>query len=134
MKQYEIINLYRDGVSFRKIDQRLDVDRKTVSKICHRYQEWLEAVIYSQSEKELEEATHQVVSTHQYNTKNRTTRTFTPEVDQLMRAIYQQEKIKNKRLGSHKQALTAKAVHELITDAGHSIGYRTVVHYWAKSK
>ncbi|MGO4929236.1 IS21 family transposase [Fundicoccus sp. Sow4_F4] len=134
MKQYEIINLYRDGVSFRKIAQRLDVDRKTVSKICHRYQEGLEAVIHSQSEKELEEATHQVVSSHQYNTKNRTTRTFTPEVDQLMRDIYQQEKIKNRRLGSHKQALTAKAVHELITDAGHSIGYRTVAHYWSKLK
>lgn len=134
VKEFEVISRYRQGESYRSIARELGIDRKTVKVICDRYNESMDVLERSRSEQEVEEATEQLVLTRSYDSSNRKTRTFTPEVEVRMKELYQQEGDKNKRLGAHKQALTATAVHEILSEEGHVIGYRTVAHYWRQMK
>ena len=134
MKQFDVISRYRQGESYRHIARELGIDRKTVKAICVRYKEGMDALDVSRNEHEVEEATEQLVLTRSYDSSKRRTRTYTPEVEARMKELYQKELGKNKRLGPHKQALTAIAVHEILAEEGHPIGYRTVAHYWRQLK
>lgn len=134
MKQFDVISRYRQGESYRHIARELGIDRKTVKAICDRYKKGIDALNSSKSEQEVEEATEQLVLTRSYDSSKRRTRAYTPAVEARMKELYQQELKKNKRLGPHKQALTAIAVHELLAEEGHPIGYRTVAHYWRQLK
>lgn len=134
MKQFDVISRYRQGESYRHIARELGIDRKTVKAICDRYKKGIDALNSSKSEQEVEEATEQLVLTRSYDSSKRRTRAYTPAVEARMKELYQQELKKNKRLGPHKQALTAIAVHELLAEEGHPIGYRTVAHYCRQLK
>ena len=134
MKQFDVISRYRQGESKRHIARELGIDRKTVKAICDRYKKGIDALNSSKSEQEVEEATEQLVLTRSYDSSKRRARAYTPAVEARMKELYQQELKKNKRLGPHKQALTAIAVHELLAEEGHPIGYRTVAHYWRQLK
>ncbi len=134
MKQFDVISRYRQGESYRHIARELGIDRKTVKAICDRYKKGIDALNSSKSEQEVEEATEQLVLTRSYDSSKRRARAYTPAVEARMKELYQQELKKNKRLCPHKQALTAIAVHELLAEEGHPIGYRTVAHYWRQLK
>lgn len=134
MKQFDVISRYRQGESYRHIARELGIDRKTVKAICDRHKKGIDALNSSKSEQEVEEATEQLVLTRSYDSSKRRARAYTPAVESRMKELYQQELKKNKRLGPHKQALTAIAVHELLAEEGHPIGYRTVAHYWRQLK
>ena len=134
MKHFEVISRYRQGESYRHIARELGINRKTVTSICSKYKEGLRALETSTHEKEVEKATEALVLTRSYDSSKRKNRTYTQEVERRMKELYQEELIKNKRLGTHKQALTAIAVHEILIHEGHSIGYRTVAHYWRQFK
>lgn len=134
MKQFDVISRYRQGESKRHIERELGIDRKTVKAICDRYKKGIDALNSSKSEQEVEEATEQLVLTRSYDSSKRRARAYTPAVEARMKELYQQELKKNKRLGPHKQALTAIAVHELLAEEGHPISYRTVAHYWRQLK
>ncbi|MRI82779.1 helix-turn-helix domain-containing protein [Aerococcaceae bacterium DSM 109653] len=134
MKHFEVISRYRQGESYRHIARELGINRKTVTSICSKYKEGLRALETSTHEKEVEKATEALVLTRSYDSSKRENRTYTQEVERRMKELNQEELIKNKRLGTHKQALTAIAVHVILIHEGHSIGYRTVAHYWRQFK
>lgn len=133
-KEFEVISRLRKGKSLRQISRELGIDRKTVRNIKNRMVEALENLENATDEKEIEIATEQLVLKRQYDSSNRKTRTYTPEVESRMRELLLEEEEKDKRLGPHKQSLTAKAVYEILAEEGHEIKYRTVAHYWAKMK
>lgn len=133
-KEFEVIHRFRNGESIRKISRDMDIDRKTIRRIRDRYQAGIDALDDAQNEKEIEAATEQLVLERKYDTSNRKKRTFTPEVEARMSELLEKEREKDRRLGPHKQALTAKAVYEILAEEGYAIKYRTVAHYWSKMK
>lgn len=135
MKHYEIITLHRKGNSFRQIAKELDIDRKTVAKVCHRYDDSLEQLPQVSTPEEFDDVVTQMVDHKKYDVSTRGKRVYTKEIEQRMRELYSGEKMKDTRLGlNHKQALTAKAVHEILVSEGHKISYRSVAVYWSQIK
>lgn len=132
MKHYEIISLYRNGMSFRKIAQKLDIDRKTVAKVCHRYEGAVSDLSSEETDKDSDETARQIVTKSKYDATKRKKRAFTPEVEKRLEELIESEELKTEKLGhSHKQKLTATAVYETLAEEGFKIGYRTVAHYWS---
>lgn len=135
MKHYEIISLHRKGTSFRQIARELDVDRKTVAKICHRYDDSIRLLPQTSTPEEYDDVVSQIVEHKKYDGSTRKKRVYSKEIDQRMKELYHGEKVKDIKLGlSHKQALTAKAVHEILISEGYEISYRSVALYWGKIK
>lgn len=132
INEFEVISRYRQGESKRSISRKVGINRKTVQRICDRYDEGVIKVNHAENHQQLEKATENLVLKRKYDTSNRKTRTFTPEVESRMKELIEEEKNKTKKLGPHKQALTAKAVTEILNEEGHSIKYRTVAHYWSQ--
>lgn len=134
MKQYEIISEYRKGTSFRKIASMLGVDRKTVAKICHEYDQHTKDILSNDDDKKRDIVTEKLVEKRRYSTSKRQPRVFTKEIQQRMQDFWDEEVLKTERLGKHKQALSAKQVHLRLITEGFSISYRTVATYWKKFK
>nr|MDK7630015.1 hypothetical protein [Globicatella sanguinis] len=130
--EFEIISCYRRGETKRGISRKLEVDRKTVRKICDAYDETLVKLGKAEDDQALERATEELVLKRKYDSSNRKKTAFTPEVEARMKELLEEEKEKTKRLGSHKQALTAVAVAEILNEEGYDIKYRTVAHYWGQ--
>lgn len=130
--EFEIISCYRRGETKRGISRKLEVDRKTVRKICDAYDETLVKLGEAEDDQALERATEELVLKRKYDSSNRKKTAFTPEVEARMKELLKEEKEKTKRLGSHKQALTAVAVAEILNEEGYDIKYRTVAHYWGQ--
>lgn len=131
-KEFEVISRYRRGESKRAISRDMGLDRKTVRRICDRFDKARQKIDAAEDDKALEVATEQLVLKRQYNSTTRTKRTFTPEVEARMNRLIEEEQEKTRILGSHKQALTAVAVTEILQAEGYAIKYRTVAHYWAQ--
>lgn len=134
MKEFECIRLYRTGMNFSQIARELDINRKTVRKIVRRHEQLTNELLTNPHSKSVEEITEKIVLERKYDTSKRKARAFTPEVNQKMEELIHLEEIKSKKLGLHKQSLTAKHVHELLLEEGFSISYRTTAHYWSKLK
>lgn len=134
MKEFECIRLFRTGMNFSQIAKELDINRKTVRRIVRRHEQLTNELLTSPHRESVEAITEKIVLERKYDTSNRKARAFTPEVNQRMQELLRQEEIKSQKLGSHKQYLTAKQVHELLLEEGFSISYRTTAHYWANLK
>jgi len=133
-REFEVISRLRKGESLRQISREMDIDRKTVRRIRDSYQVNIDILENAEDDKELELATEQLVLNRKYHHSNRKKRTFTPEVEEKMKQLLEDETVKDRKLGSHKLSLTAKAVYEILADEGHAIKYRTVATYWEQLK
>ena len=91
---------------------------------------------YQEDMKRLEEATDPIedsaisletIAAPSYDSSSRTNRVFTEEVDEMVTKLLKDEEYKSQVLGrSHKQALTAVQIHELVTAAGYNISLSTI--------
>ncbi len=134
MKEFECISLYRKGMNFSQIARELDMNRKTVRSIIYRHKQFTQQLLDQQPCIPIDSLTEKIVLERKYDSSNRKARAYTPEVQAKMKELLDQETIKSKKLGTHKQNLTAKQVHELLLVEGFSISYRTTAHYWTKLK
>ena len=86
-KEFEVISRYRRGESKRAISRDMGLDRKTVRRICDRFDKARQKIDAAEDDKALEVATEQLVLKRQYNSTTRTKRTFTPEVEARMNRL-----------------------------------------------
>lgn len=132
MKSFEVIALRRQGYSFSEIARQLNINRKTASSVCKEYEEALKDIDEALSQEERDEAAFKLIEGRKYDASNRKKRAFTTEVKSRMEDLIEDEKVKDQRLGSHKQKLNAKQVHEILEDEGFKISYRTTAKYWSE--
>lgn len=131
MDRYSIINLKNKGMSFRKIAKQLNVDRKTVSKICREY-ELAKAELENVCDDSLatDRITETIIGNRKYNSNNRSKRKLTPEIKARICELLEFEKEKTKALGRwHKQKLSGTQIHKILREEGYDIGETTVRNY-----
>lgn len=132
MKKREIIMLHLQGKSYRSIERETGINRKTISKTCKEYdanQKLLEREDLTNEEKD--EVIRTIVEVKSYDSTNRKPRKMTTHLLRRLEEIAKDEVEKTSLLGkTHKQQLDGCRVHEMITDEGFEITYRTMMTYW----
>lgn len=120
----EIIVLKKKGFSNRAIAREKKCDRKTVSKYWNEFL-LLETQISAKKE-DLKELQEKITEPPKYNSDNRLRRKFTDKMSERLNLILESEKLKDKTLGSHKQQLTKKQIHQMLVDDGFNISLSTI--------
>ena len=127
MEKLEIIKLKQKGLSNRAVAKELKIDKKTVNKYWNEYKQNIQRLDKSTDLKEIIEIQEDITSPPKYNSENRVRRKVTPEFLNALKEIIEDEKKKKKILGSNKQALTKRQIHELLKKQGFDLSYSTVV-------
>ena len=127
MDKIAIIKLKEKGYSNRKIAKTLGINRNTVNKYCSEYKNNLQKLEEANNETEISKIQENITSAPKYNTENRVRRKVTPEFLKALENILKDEELKTKTLGTNKQALTRKQIHELLKRQGFDLSYSTVV-------
>jgi transposase len=126
MDKLRIIALKESGWSNRKISRELKCDRKTVGIYWNAYREQeAKLMLLGIDTKEIQE---QMIAPPKYNSENRTRLKFTKEIAEKLNEILEKEKLKDKKLGNHKQQLTKKQIHKKLVSEGFDIGITTVTN------
>ncbi|MDL2276835.1 IS21 family transposase [Breznakia sp. OttesenSCG-928-G09] len=132
MKKREIIMLHLQGKSYRFIERETGINRKTITRTCKEYdanQKLLESEELTNEEKD--EIIRTIVEVKSYDSTNRKPRKMTAHLLRRLEEIAKDEVKKTNLLGkTHKQQLDGCRVHEMITDEGFDITYRTMMSYW----
>lgn len=126
MDKSAIIKLKEQGYSNRKIEKMLKIDRKTVARYWNEYKENIQKLKYAKDDFEIKEIQESIVSEPKYNSASRVRRKITPEFVNALKKILDDEKEKEKILGTNKQALTKIQIHELLRKQGFDASYSTV--------
>lgn len=120
----KIIGLKEHGFSNRMVAKMVLCDRKTVANYWNEYLEQKsELLTKKDSYKELQE---KITEPPKYKSDNRIRRKFTDKIADNLNEILEDEKLKDKILGIHKQQLTKKQMHELIVARGFDISLSTI--------
>lgn len=134
MEKREIIIMYLKGMSFRMIEKETKINRKTIAKICRQYddnQTKLQNNDLTQSQRD--DIIRTIVDKPKYDTSKRVPRKMTVDLLRRLNEIVEEEIQKTQILGTrHKQKLDGKSVHEMITQEGYDINYRTMMTHWKK--
>lgn len=120
-----IIKFKIKGVSNRKAEELLSIDRKTIAKYWNEYQK-LESKVTNSDADEALNIQEKICEKPKYNTIGRKPRKYTEEIDNELDEILENEIEKTKELGFKKQKLTNLQIHEIIRDKGFDIGYTTI--------
>ncbi|MDF9824460.1 transposase [Breznakia sp. PF5-3] len=132
MKKREIIMLHLQGKYYRFIERETGINRKTITRTCKEYdanQKLLESEELTNEEKD--EIIRTIVEVKSYDSTNRKPRKMTAHLLRRLEEIAKGEVKKTNLLGkTHKQQLDGCRVHEMITDEGFDITYRTMMSYW----
>ena len=123
MDKIAIIKLKEKGYSNRKIAKTLGINRNTVNKYCSEYKNNLQKLEEANNETEISKIQENITSAPKYNTENRVRRKVTPEFLKALENILKDEELKTKTLGTNKQALTRKQIHELLKRQGFDLSY-----------
>lgn len=126
MDKHTIITLKNKGRSNREVARLTGFHRKTVSRYWNEYQEKIARLADEEDPRELQE---QIYDPPTYDSTGRIGmgRKYTPEMDNAIDEILEDEKEKSKILGrSNKQRLTNRQIHKLLRDKGYDIGLTTV--------
>ncbi len=129
-----IIKLKEKGLSNRGVARTLGIDKKTVNKYWNEYKNNLQKLEKTNSSTEIIKIQENIISKPKYNSKNRIRRKITPEFLNALKLILQDEKQKEKVLGTNKQALTKKQIYELLKKQGFTASYSSVVLEMKKIK
>lgn len=127
MDKFTIIQSRLQGKSYRQISKEHHVDRRTVKRYwedyCLNQQKLLNDSTLSTFEKD--EIVRNLIESPKYDSSSRSKKKYTPEIDDLVTTLLEEEKQKDKLLGkAHKQSLTDKAIHEIVLEHGFKISYR----------
>lgn len=123
-KQEVILRYYREGDSLRKISRDLCLNRKTVTRYIHKYEQDLE-----QSEDPVAKDNivigSDICSSPSYDVSSRSKRKITQEL--INEVQYHLDENRKKRLsGRRKQQLKKIDIFEQVKDQGYSIGYTSI--------
>lgn len=131
MEKYSIITMKKKGISFRKIAIELGIDRKTVAKIWHAYNEAQDELMTLGDEVRADEnLVDKAIAEIKYCSVNRTNRKLTNDIIQRINELLGLEIEKDELLGLwHKQSLTNRQIHEILVSDGFDIGLTTVTNY-----
>jgi len=102
----------------------LEINRKTVAKYWNQYLKDKAELENPESDKR--EVQAKIVEAPKYNSEKRYRVKYTPEIDQRIHEILKFEAIKDKTLGTHRQQLTKKQIHEMLVEEGYDISYCTI--------
>ena len=126
MDKSTIIKLKEKGYSNRKLQKMLNINRKTIAKYWNEYQEDLQKLSSTKDSKEILELQENIIAKPKYDSASRTKRKVTPEFIDALKKILQEEQEKFKILGTNKQALTKKQIHEILKKQGFKASYSSL--------
>ena len=126
-KKQQILHLYRvEELSLRDISRKLNVDRKTVTRLINAY----EAHIKSNPESGIDEF---LAITPKYKSRAYTPRvvrdSVTKEIDKWLK-----ENDRRRSNGMRKQCLKCKDIHRELIQSGYQVSYSSVCRYVRKKK
>lgn len=125
MDKHTIIRLKQEGVSNREVARLMGINRKTVARYWNAFNAKLVEIELA-GEEEIPLLQEELTGKPKYNVTNRIRYKYTDEIDKLLDEILEEEKEKDRILGSHKQSLTQLQIHQQIKDAGYDIGKSTI--------
>ena len=124
MEKNAIILLKLKGQSNREISRNTGVNRKTVARYWNEYQTLTKQLTPESDNRILQE---QIVSAPKYDATNRKPKKYTPEIDQAIDEILENEAEKARLLGeNNKQKLVNRQIYGLLQEQGHDIGLTAV--------
>ncbi|NLJ58710.1 MAG: IS21 family transposase [Tissierellia bacterium] len=125
MDKHAIIRLKQEGVSNREVARLLGINRKTVARYWNAFNMKVIEIELA-GEDEIALMQEELLGKPKYNATNRARHKYTDEIDKLLDEILEEEKEKDKNLGTHRQNLTQLQIHKRITDAGYDISKSTI--------
>lgn len=126
MDKFTIIRLLENGYSQRRVAKELKMSRQTVSRYWKDYQQARTEATLDPTNVRKKEA---IVATPSYDTSKRQPRKYTSQIDQRIEELLKFDQLKKKQLGTHKQQLTIKAIHEILQSEGFDIAESTLRPY-----
>lgn len=130
-KKQEIIQMYLEGVSKRKIATNINVSRNTVDKYVNQFE-----ISKSQDVRDLP-ITEEIMRAPTYRKRNGKKKALTEKIMDILRGNIKENKWKRNHYMA-KQQMKIVDMHEKLVEAGYSISYTTVRNFvnqeTAKSK
>ncbi|RYM02832.1 IS21 family transposase [Sporolactobacillus sp. THM7-7] len=127
MQKQDILLMYlREGRSQREIARETGVDRKTIRKYIHDYEEKLKQLQKVDHEVDRGELIQELVEKPRYHVNNRKKRVVTDEIEQMIRGHLKENENKRKQ-GLHKQQKKPMDIFESLQAGGVPISYSTVL-------
>lgn len=126
MDKHAIIKLKLEGHSNRKLEKMININRKTIAKYWNEYKNQMK--LLSSTGADNKEIQEKICSEPVYDSSNRKSRKYTPEMDQFLDEILEDEKEKCKVLGTNKQQLTQLQIYELVVNEGFEISQSTITN------
>ena len=124
MDKHAIIKLKEKGISNRKAADILGINRKTIATYwnAHKANEKL----LNNPKSDVKEIQEKICEAPKYDSANRKSRKYSPEMDSKLDEILENESEKCKELGVNKQKLTNLQIHQLLLDEEFDISYSTI--------
>lgn len=131
MDKYTIINLKKNGMSFRKIAQQLSIDRRTVASIWNAYEQAQEEIILSNNESSVDDSiVDMAIGNIKYDVSNRKKRKLNSDIKKRIFELLDFESKKDINLGiRHKQKLSGTQIFNILKEENFDIGETTVRNY-----
>lgn len=129
MDKCTVIRLLENGHSQRYVARELNMNRRTVSNYWKNYQLAKKEAALDPLDPIKKEA---ITAPPTYDSSSRRPRKYTNEMDQRIEEILEFDREKNKKLGTLKQRLTTKSIHEILISEGFDIAESTIRPYVRK--
>ena len=119
-----IIGFKEHGYSNRWIAKEIGCDRKTVARYWQRYCE--EKAKLTEPEADIKEVQEKLCSAPRYDSDGRKRRKLTDDLLARLEEILREEAHKDRRLGTHKQQLSNKQIHEQLVSENYDISLSSI--------
>jgi len=129
MDKCTLIRLLESGRSQRSVAKELHMNRRTVAKYWEEYIKTKEQITLDPTDPMKKEA---LTAKPTYNSANRSPRKYTEKMDKRIDELLAFDSEKTKKLGTHKQKLTTKSIHEILVSEGFDIAESTIRPYVRK--
>ncbi|WP_218775443.1 hypothetical protein [Mammaliicoccus sciuri] len=126
MDKCAIIHLLESGYSRRYVSKELKINRRTVTKYCEEYLKTKEQIALDPTDPCKKESLTAIPT---YNSSNRKLRKYTEEINKRIDELLDVDSEKSMKLGSHKQKLTTRSIHEILDSEGFNIAESTITPY-----